>query len=197
MANYHQRQGHRNNHWQRFNNRERTLTQDSSASSFASASSSHYRNQSRQNSQNWSEPDGASFQQSSPKMGQEFRQTPAPDSTSGHKDLEVLEKLKESIINNQHEFFRSVPQPAALAKIYMGNTSISPVPPHPEQIPVAQEEPRKDIPTDENQRRGRASSIDSWESRKQASSPQNLSFSGTHPWIYPAEWLSPRSTRAL
>lgn len=166
MAGYHQRQGHRNNHWQRFNNRERTLTQDSSASSLVSASSSHYHHQSRQNSHNWSESDGTSFQQSSPKMAQEFRQAPAPNSTSGQKDLEILEKFKESIINNQHEFFRSVPQPAALANIYMGNASISPVPPHPEQIPIAQNEPQKDTPVDENQRRGRALSTDSRASRR-------------------------------
>ena len=171
MANHHQRQGHRNNHWQRFNNRERTLTQDSSASSFASVSSSHYPHQSKQNSQSWSEPDGNSFKPPSPKMGQEFRQIPTPNSTAGQKDLEVLEKLKESIINNQHEFFRSVPQPAALEKIYMGNASISPVPPHPEQIPVAQNEARKDIPSDGNQRRGHAPSNDSYESRKQVLSP--------------------------
>lgn len=177
MANYHPRQGHRNNHWQRFNNRERTLTQDSSASSFASASSSNYPPRSRQDSQNWPESDSTSFQQPSPKMGQEFRQTPTLHPTPGQKDLETLEKLKESIINNQHEFFRSVPQPAALAKIYMGNTSISPVPPHPEQTPVVQNEPRKDIPIDENQRRGRAPSIDSWESRKQVRPPQNVLFS--------------------
>jgi hypothetical protein len=107
-------------------------------------------------------------------MSQEFRQVPAPSSTSGQKDLEILEKFKESIINNQHEFFRSVPQPAALAKIYMGNASISPVPPHPEQMPVAQNEPQKDITADENQRRGRASSNESWESRKQVCLPRNI-----------------------
>ncbi|KAF9792550.1 hypothetical protein BJ322DRAFT_1103042 [Thelephora terrestris] len=163
MSYHHQRQGHRNNHWQKFSNRERTLTHDSSASSFASASSSNHHHQPRQNSQNWSESNGTSLQQSSPKMGQEFPQTPAHNSTSGQKDLDILEKLKESIINNQHEFFRSVPQPAALAKIYTGNASISPVPPHPEQTPAV----RKDTPTDEYQRRGRAASIDRWDSRKQ------------------------------
>ncbi|KAF9650589.1 hypothetical protein BDM02DRAFT_3267810 [Thelephora ganbajun] len=168
MAYYHQRQGYRNNHWQKSNNRERTLTQDSSTSSLASTSSSHHHHQSSgRNSQNWSESNGTSFQQSSPKMGQEFQQTPAPNLSSGQKDLEILEKLKESIMTNQHEFFRSTPQPTALAKIYMGNTSISPVPPHPEQIPTAQNTSRKDDSIDDNQRRGRASSIDSWESRKQ------------------------------
>lgn len=182
MGYHHRGQGHRNNYWQKFNNRERTLTQDSSASSLASTSSSHYHHQSsRQQSQNWSEPNGTSFQQSSPKMGHEFRPTPAPNSTSGQKDLEILEKLKVSILNNQHEFFRSIPQPAALAKIYMGDPSISPVPPHPEQIPTTQNTPRKDVSAGENQRRGRASSTDSWESRKQVRPPQNVLFQEIHP----------------
>lgn len=194
MAYYHRGQGHRNNHWQKFN-RERTLTQDSSTSSLASASSSHYHHQPpRQQSQNWSESNGTPLQQSSPKMSQEFQQAPAPSSTSGQKDLEILEKLKESIINNQHEFFRSVPQPATLAKIYMGNTSISPVPPHPEQIPTAQNPSRKDVSTGDNQRRGRASSIDSWDSRKQVRlSSQNVLSLEIHPRVLPTEWSSPRS----
>ena len=176
MAHYHQRQGYRNNHGQKFNNRERALAQDSSASSLASNSSSHYHYQSRQNSQNWSESNGTSLQQP-PNMGQEFRHTPAPSSTSGRKDLEILEKLKESIVSGQHEFFRSTPQPAALTKIYMGNASISPVPPHPEQIPPAQNEPRNDIPTGGDQKRVRASSTDSWESRKQVRfTPERVVF---------------------
>jgi len=181
MAHYHQRQGYRNNHWQKFNNRERTLTQDSSASSLASTSSAHHHHQpSRQHSQNWSESNGTSFQQPSPKMGQEFRHTPTSNPSSGQKDLEILEKLKVSILSNQHDFFRSAPQPAALAKIYMGNTSMSPVPPHPEQIPTAQDTPRK-VSVSDNQRRGRASSIDSWDSRKQVRLPQNVLLFGVHP----------------
>ena len=182
MAYYHQRQGHRNNHWQKFNNRDRTLTQDSSASSLASTTSSHYHHQpSRQHSQNWSESNGTTFQPSSPKMGQEFRHTPAPNPASGQKDLETLEKLKDSIINNQHEFFRSVPKPTALAKIYMGNTYISPVPPHPEQLPTAQTTPVGDASTGDNQRRGRATSIDSWESRKQVRQAPKRVSSGNLP----------------
>ena len=114
-------------------------------------------------------------------MGQEFRQNPTPSLAPGQKDLEILEKLKDSIINDQHDFFRSIPQPAALAKIYMGNASVSPVPPHPDQIPTAQGTPRKDASTGDNQRKGRASSIDSWESRKQVRPPQNVLFSGIHP----------------
>ena len=198
MAYYHQRQGHRNNHWQKFNNRERTLTQDSSASSLASTSSSHHHHQSsRQPSRNWSESNGTSFQQSSPKMGQEIPQTPAPNLASGQKDLEILEKLKESILNNQHEFFRSIPQPTALAKIYLGNTSISPVPPHPEQVPTIQDTSQKDLSTGDAQRRGRASSIDTWESRKPVRLPQNVLSSGFTTDFFPTEWLSPRSIRAL
>jgi hypothetical protein len=55
----------------------------------------------------------------------------------GQNDLEVLEKLKEMIKNGQHEFYRAVPQPAALASIYLGpNATTQPqVPHHPEQAP--------------------------------------------------------------
>ena len=42
-------------------------------------------------------------------------------SQPGQSDLELLEKLKETIKNNQHEYFRAVPQPAALASIYLGS----------------------------------------------------------------------------
>jgi hypothetical protein len=198
MAYYHHGRGYRNNHWQKFNNRERTLTQDSSASSLTSTSSSHYHHQpSRQHSQNWSEANGTPLPQTSPKMGQDFRQTPAPNLPPGQNDLEILENLKGSIISNQHEFFRSVPQPAALAKIYMGNASISPVPPHPEQMSTAQNTPRKDASIGDDQRRGRASSIDSRESRKQVQPPQTCCFQELTPDFLPAEWLSSRSVRAL
>jgi len=184
MAYYHQRQGHRNNHWQKFN-RDRTLTQDSSASSLASTASNYHHQPSRQHSQNWSESNGTSFQPSSPKMGQELRHTPAPNLASGQKDLEILEKLKDTIINNQHEIFRSVPKPAALEKIYMGNTYISRVPPHPEQVPTTQTTPVGGASTGDNQRRGRATSIDSWESRKQVRPPQNVFHFGYSPLSFP------------
>ncbi|PIL29674.1 hypothetical protein GSI_08112 [Ganoderma sinense ZZ0214-1] len=70
-----------------------------------------------------------------------YRSTSAPQSIpvqlpTGQNDLEILEKLKETIKNNQHEYFRPVPQPAALASVYLGpRSSSSPayVPPHPEQ----------------------------------------------------------------
>ncbi|TFK53744.1 hypothetical protein OE88DRAFT_1626159 [Heliocybe sulcata] len=58
----------------------------------------------------------------------------------GQNDLEILENLKDMIKNNQHEVFKPIPNPNALASIYLGtrNTStgaVSQVPPHPEQIP--------------------------------------------------------------
>lgn len=53
----------------------------------------------------------------------------------GQNDLEILERLKETIKAGQHEFFRPVPQPAALANIYLGPHHGSQVPPHPEQVP--------------------------------------------------------------
>ncbi|KAH9892423.1 hypothetical protein C8Q73DRAFT_648877 [Cubamyces lactineus] len=56
----------------------------------------------------------------------------------GQNDLEILEKLKETIKKNQHELFRPIPQPAALASVYLGPKPAlaSVVPPHPEQIPT-------------------------------------------------------------
>ncbi|OJT06913.1 hypothetical protein TRAPUB_2233 [Trametes pubescens] len=55
----------------------------------------------------------------------------------GKNDLEILERLKQTIKNNQHELFRPVPQPAALANVYLGpkSTLVSQVAPHPEQLP--------------------------------------------------------------
>ena len=57
----------------------------------------------------------------------------------GQNDLEILQSLKETIKNNQHEMYRPVPQPAALASVYLGPpaapSALSHVPPHPEQIP--------------------------------------------------------------
>ncbi|KAF9462327.1 hypothetical protein BDZ94DRAFT_1139625, partial [Collybia nuda] len=51
----------------------------------------------------------------------------------GKNDLEILEKLKEMIKNGQHEAYKAIPQPAALASIYLGPHSQSQVPHHPEQ----------------------------------------------------------------
>ncbi|KAI0762178.1 hypothetical protein BD413DRAFT_720511 [Trametes elegans] len=56
----------------------------------------------------------------------------------GQSDLEILQRLKETIKNNQHELFRPDPQPAALASVYLGPRSAvsSHVAPHPEQVPT-------------------------------------------------------------
>ncbi|KAH0828091.1 hypothetical protein J3R83DRAFT_3750 [Lanmaoa asiatica] len=47
----------------------------------------------------------------------------------GKNDLEILENLKTIIKDGQHEFYRAVPQPAALASLYVGHI------PHPDQLP--------------------------------------------------------------
>ncbi|KAH9859170.1 hypothetical protein C2E23DRAFT_769101, partial [Lenzites betulinus] len=61
----------------------------------------------------------------------------------GQNDLEILERLKQTIKNNQHELFRPVPQPAALASVYLGPKSLlgSHVPPHPDQVPAESSPP--------------------------------------------------------
>lgn len=51
----------------------------------------------------------------------------------GKNDLEILENLKTIIKEGQHEFYRAVPQPAALASLYLG--PLPQVQPHPEQVP--------------------------------------------------------------
>lgn len=60
---------------------------------------------------------------------------PAQSLPSGHNDLEILERLKDTIKKGQHELFDPVPRPAALASVYLGPHGGSHVPPHPEQIP--------------------------------------------------------------
>ena len=53
----------------------------------------------------------------------------------GQKDLALLQQMKKVIIENQHPFFRAVPQPAALAKLYKGSLppSLQPQEQHSEQ----------------------------------------------------------------
>lgn len=64
---------------------------------------------------------------------QQVQFIPDPSLPPGQGDLEALERLKEIIKSNQHEIFRAVPRPAALASLYKG--PLSPlVPPHREQI---------------------------------------------------------------
>jgi len=64
---------------------------------------------------------------------QQVQFIPDPSLPPGQGDLEALERLKEIIKSNQHEIFRAVPRPAALANLYKG--PLPPlVPPHREQI---------------------------------------------------------------
>jgi hypothetical protein len=78
---------------------------------------------------------------SQPQQGQQQQQQqqqffpPQVILPPGKNDLEVLENLKSIIKEGQHEFYRAIPQPAALASLYLGPTS-SQVPPHPEQLPA-------------------------------------------------------------
>ncbi|KDQ27318.1 hypothetical protein PLEOSDRAFT_1083482 [Pleurotus ostreatus PC15] len=51
---------------------------------------------------------------------QQFLPTPQMVLPPGEDDLEILEKLKDMIKNGQHEFYRAVPQPRALASLYLG-----------------------------------------------------------------------------
>lgn len=53
----------------------------------------------------------------------------------GQNDLEILERLKETIKAGQHEFFRPVPRPEFLASVYLGPHPVPQVPPHAEQDP--------------------------------------------------------------
>ncbi|KAH7928944.1 hypothetical protein BV22DRAFT_987500, partial [Leucogyrophana mollusca] len=83
---------------------------------------------------NYSFIPGSMQQQQQSQQQQFFPQQPILP--PGKNDLEVLEKLKTLIKEGQHEFYRAVPQPAALASLYLGPLpGQSPVPPHPEQIP--------------------------------------------------------------
>ncbi|TFK44078.1 hypothetical protein BDQ12DRAFT_672351 [Crucibulum laeve] len=78
-------------------------------------------------------------QQHQPQQQNFFPQPQAPSIMlpPGKNDLEILENLKEMIKQGQHEFYRAVPQPAALASLYLGPSA----PPqhqvahHPEQAP--------------------------------------------------------------
>ena len=60
-------------------------------------------------------------QQSQPQSQPQQQSHPMkPTLPPGKNDLEILQNLKQIIKDGQHPFFRAVPQPAALASIYMG-----------------------------------------------------------------------------
>lgn len=120
-------------------NRERTVTQltedPNTTFSVPSSSEDQQHNPRFNNTNNSAQFSGFNNYMHNPNYA------PAPDAylPPGQNDLEVLEKLKETIKNGQHEFFRAVPQPSALARVYLGSSSphnaSSQVPPHPEQVP--------------------------------------------------------------
>ncbi|CAA7260770.1 unnamed protein product [Cyclocybe aegerita] len=58
-----------------------------------------------------------------PEQNTQFQspnQQTKPQLPPGKNDLEILQNLKKLIIENQHPFFRAVPQPATLASLYKG-----------------------------------------------------------------------------
>ncbi|OAX34232.1 hypothetical protein K503DRAFT_774778 [Rhizopogon vinicolor AM-OR11-026] len=62
---------------------------------------------------------GPNTQQQQQQQHQQF----FPMLPPGKNDLEVLENLKTIIKEGQHEFYRAIPQPAALASLYLGPTA--------------------------------------------------------------------------
>lgn len=74
---------------------------------------------------------GTYGQQQSLQQPPQFYTPPAPP-PPGQNDLELLERLKEVIKNNQHDIFRPIPQPAALASLIIGSSTAAT---HPEQGP--------------------------------------------------------------
>ncbi|PPR07560.1 hypothetical protein CVT24_008756 [Panaeolus cyanescens] len=57
--------------------------------------------------------------------GRSQENNPPPRLPPGKNDLEILENLKRIIKEGQHPFYRAVPQPAALARLYKGVIPVS------------------------------------------------------------------------
>ncbi|KAI0665856.1 hypothetical protein C8Q78DRAFT_478723 [Trametes maxima] len=81
--------------------------------------------------------------------------------SSGQNDLEILERLKETIKNNQHAVFRPIPRPDALLSVYLGpkSTASYHVPPHPEQIPTDVSPPGLTLPPPDSARAATDTSV--------------------------------------
>ena len=99
----------------------------------------------------------------------------------GKNDLEILENLKQIIKNGQHEFFRAIPQPAALAGLYLGKIPVSepmgkPVKPEDTQNTTTngaqnvQSNTSPTSPVDPDRRPPRLQGKNSWESRRPSTS---------------------------
>ena len=61
--------------------------------------------------------------QSQQQQQQSHSQTTKPTLPPGKNDLDILQNLKKIIKDGQHPFFRAIPQPAALASVYLGPIS--------------------------------------------------------------------------
>lgn len=85
----------------------------------------------------------------------------------GQKDLALLQHIEKVIIENQHPFFRAVPQPAALAKLYKGPLPTSFQEQHLEQSGLG-------LPTDSDDGVTASPSAS-------ASAPHPLNFPGVRP----------------
>ena len=83
------------------------------------------------------------FQNYIPQQQQFYQPLPP-----GKSDLDILENLKTIIKEGQHEFYRAVPQPAALASLYMGH--IPQGVPHPDQLPQDYPSPHDNADTTTN-----------------------------------------------
>ena len=82
------------------------------------------------------------FQNYIPQQQEQFYQLVLPPG------LDILENLKLIIKDGQHEFYRTVSQPAALASLYMGH--IPQGVPHPGQLPQDYPSPLDDVDTTTN-----------------------------------------------
>lgn len=113
---------------------------------------------------------------------------------AGRNDLEILENLKEIIKNGQHDMYRAVPNPAALASIYLGPIATSQAPAtHPaEQVqygnvidapmqasPTAGSGPSS--PVDLGRRPPRLQSKETWDASVQRKPSTGPSPSGAQP----------------
>ncbi|KAJ3507669.1 hypothetical protein NMY22_g16857 [Coprinellus aureogranulatus] len=88
----------------------------------------------------------------------------------GKNDLEILENLKQIIKNGQHEFYRAIPQPEALASLYLGTIPTgepaTKMPEDAQGAAMVQDEPPKELdsPVEPETRPPRLKNKESWES---------------------------------
>ncbi|GLB45073.1 hypothetical protein LshimejAT787_1901510 [Lyophyllum shimeji] len=112
---------------------------------------------------------------------------------AGRNDLEILENLKEIIKNGQHDMYRPIPNPAALASIYLGPIPTSQVPGvrngEQDQYGSVVDSPMQASPTtvsptspvDLGRRPPRLQSKESWDASAQRKPPPGSTGSGGPP----------------